>query len=900
MNRGIAGILALALAGSAGILPAASRAGSPRSDTPRVVLNAPGCAAPEGAAVRARGGEPGAAWRIVDWRGREVEGAGGAFDERGEAVLPPLPPGYYRMVSFAAKDAKERKENLRASVPPCEPSLATLAVVGASCRNPPCGVAGSPRRGAEGGAAFFAADLGSDWAPGAFDCPWNGGDTQRTLADLAALAGFRHARNRLKWARTQPRAGEAPDFGLFLRNAERLRERGIRLSGMFHDAPDWAGRTLPGAEGRLPRDLCALHRYCRAAAAAFGDCMDGWEFWNEPDIRFAPEPVWEYAAAFKAAALGFKAVRPDLPVLSGALCRPPGEAYEEALLASGIAPYFDLFNYHVYAPVALYGERFAALRALLARHGIAGRPIVVTESGTHLEGNGEATGPRPGLTAHSPEQELLVAEFYPKSQIALMKEGVARNYFFVFNAFNQWDGRKDWGVLRRDGSVKPVFAAMATMLRELDGKRYAGEIDLGPGVRASLFEESRDADGTGSAPNQTLVFWSESPIDTIAKSGMLATAEDGCARTIRLPVSFSSDALAALRLVDLCGMERPLAAEGGATLADGALALEATRYPAYFSGPLGLHGNIAAPGGAASPQPATAAAAHVPAAPAPLPPSPIVIRPLADANDFAVGERKTRAYMKRDTGRLDIELWNFGDAPATVVLTGAGAPVSGLPDGPVCIPPAAEGPLVFACRVEPDAAADLRLTLSLAAECDGFAPATAVLPLFFEKRFLDRCEAHPLDWREPTRWVRNDSANEYRCAFDDAQGAVRFETRWTDPSVDRWVYPVLPLDAGGLPADGDGIAYLRFEIRAEQDKVENDFKNQNVMLVFGGGRTGSDKSDVVLRFEPPSERWESRLVLLPGGRDLSAATALRIGANPLGTRCTLWLRNIELKSFPFP
>ena len=64
-----------------------------------IVFDAPGHAAPEGTAIIARGGKPGAQWRLVDWRGREVEDAAGAFDAEGNAALPPLPAGYYRMVS---------------------------------------------------------------------------------------------------------------------------------------------------------------------------------------------------------------------------------------------------------------------------------------------------------------------------------------------------------------------------------------------------------------------------------------------------------------------------------------------------------------------------------------------------------------------------------------------------------------------------------------------------------------------------------------------------------------------------------------------------------------------------------------------------------------------------------
>ena len=93
--------------------------------------------------------------------------------------------------------------------------------------------------------------------------------------------------------------------------------------------------------------------------------------------------------------------------------------------------------------------------------------------------------------AHSPEQELVHAEFYPKAQIALMMEGVERAYFFVFAAFNERNGRKDWGVLRRDGTVKPVFAAIATTVRELGDARLLGALDAPKGIRAFLFEHTR-------------------------------------------------------------------------------------------------------------------------------------------------------------------------------------------------------------------------------------------------------------------------------------------------------------------------------------------------------------------------------------------------------------------------
>ena len=71
---------------------------APTMASAAVVLDAPGHAAVEGAAVKARGGDPGAAWTLIDWRGRPT-GVVGVFGEDGTAELPPLPAGYYRMVA---------------------------------------------------------------------------------------------------------------------------------------------------------------------------------------------------------------------------------------------------------------------------------------------------------------------------------------------------------------------------------------------------------------------------------------------------------------------------------------------------------------------------------------------------------------------------------------------------------------------------------------------------------------------------------------------------------------------------------------------------------------------------------------------------------------------------------
>ena len=77
-----------------------------------------------------------------------------------------------------------------------------------------------------------------------------------------------------------------------------------------------------------------------------------------------------------------------------------------------------------------------------------------------------------------------------------------------------------------------------------------------------------------------------------------------------------------------------------------------------------------------------------------------------------------------------------------------------------------------------------------------------------------------------------------------------------------------------------------FEIRTSQDKVENDFSHCYCMVV----RKGADA--LWLDVTPPVGSWESRVVML---RDLPPdVIAVRIGANPRGSKLSFWLRNLEV------
>ena len=813
-----------------------------------VLFDAPGHAAVEGTAVTANGGEPGVAWALQDWRGRET-GVAGVFDADGNATLPPLPAGYYRMVG------KSQISNLKSQNFDCLATLAVLAPPHLVTRHSSLVTNESASAG-----SFLGVDCAIDELHREFDCPWNGGDAIRTVADLAALAGFAHVRGRHSWARMQRSPDLPPDCAPLVANAALFRDRGIDVSGLFYGTPGWANE---GRARTLPGDLGVLYRSCRDIAVAFGDTVYDWEFFNETDIGFLNEPVWDYASALKAAYLGFKAGNPKAPVLCAGLCTSPDGFYLKTLLENGAAPYFDVFNYHTYAAPTSYHAFVGKMREALERAGVGDKPIWITESGTNFEGPARNESVRKGFMAHSPEQELVVAEFAPKSVIAMQMEGIERDFFFILAAYSERNGGKDWGLLRRDGTVKPAYAALATMARELRGARLIGTLDTPAGIRAYLYEH---ADGL-----QTVVFWAESKIDTATNGNEVVKTVTAEAREWALPGFAGAAPAAPLRLVDLCGSPGELAP----TNADGSLTLSATRYPAYVTGLRWLKAaNGAILGGARgedSPRPLQAAT------------SPIIPRVILAPGDFGISNNKTLAVAKGDEPHLCVQFWNLSDAAVTGTVEAVGAVLEGLPTGIVAIAPF--GCAEFDCALKREGV-ELAPTLTLSGIFNGQPTSRLSMPLFFENLFMASCEAVPLDWRDPAKWTRNDSADTYAIAWDEAEQAIRFEVEWKTPGVGRWFYPVLQLPPGTL----DGAMRASFEVKAAQDKVENDFGEANLMLVRG--EKGGSPADW-LRYQPPIGTWERRYVELSSCPDLGEVDAIRLGANPQGMRLTFWVRDIS-------
>ena len=767
---------------------------------------------------RLRGGQAPERFRIVSLEGETV--ASGNWPASGALVLPNPGIGYY---SLYLEDGACVREGKR--------TFAVVADPAAFARNPK---------------SFFSVDSAQSWlAAPDYTGPLLSGDAYGTVIELCRLGGFGSVRERISWGQCEPRPGEYR-WGKYAVNAKLLAERGIGIASTFHDSPK---RTRTVSE-KLPDDLPALYRFAEAAAKEFRGKIGSWEFWNEPDGGFAPEAAWDFAAAQKAAFLGFKAGDAGVNVMQGGFCLHPLIPYYQTFFENDAAAYFDTLSFHTYRPVAAYPAMVRDIREMLEKNGAGGKAVWFTESGTDSEGNGEEASPVPGLRAHSPRQELMVAEFIPKSAITLQAAGVDRNFFFVLPPVNERGGAKVWGLLRRDYTVEPGFLVMAALNRVLGNAVCLGAVELAPSVRGALY---RQPDGS-----RTLAWWAVSELD--GESGFPRPPD-----TVVLPVRGRE-----FTLTDIWGRSKKLTAR------DGRLELPVSAMAAYVTGDF-------APG-AVCPVPSRP---EVPSDPFAGKDLTVVLK--ADlAEEFRLLPGKNAADLPGKSGRLRLHVFNLSGKAKSGTLRVSSGKLTGIP-GRIDLAPF--GRVSFDAVFEPfysDGAFESKL--ELCGEFGGRAITRLTVPLVCTARLAENGTELDIP-SDPSRW-RSNAGGRMTVEYDRPERAVKFEVRFR-PEDGRWIYPELPLE---LPreslADAAGIS---FEICAVTDRPGYALSYLMAVTEDGKGR----KNDVHLRYEPPTEKWGKRFVPLdgvPGER----VTALRIGFNPKGEAVSYWVRNVKIIRRPAP
>ncbi|HQC42106.1 MAG TPA: hypothetical protein PLV91_01380 [Verrucomicrobiota bacterium] len=761
-------------------------------------------------------------WELKDWHGKTLKKGNWPEGDTSTLELEALSTGYYQLFLSGERGAFEGSS-----------SFTVVADPATRTRNPD---------------TYFAIDTAQSWLARAK--PDNArfpGPGFEVVSEAVRRAGLEIIRERLSWTdvEPEPRQYRWGDYDL---NARLLHERGVQVLGMYHDAPDWAKSNTQ----HLPGDLLAGYRFASQLAQTFQGRMTAWEFWNEPDISFTSEGAWDFASAMKAAYLGFKAADPDIPVVLGGIALSPLPAYTGILMENDLGDYMDIFAVHTYHPLCDFPKIMENVRKFMKRHRIEGLPLWYTENGSRAEGNGRLDSYMPGLKAHDPDQELLVAEYLPKSMIYLQSMGVDRNFFFVLCPYNEDSGRKDWGLMRHDYSVKPSYAALATLTENLGDAVYEGTLDIGQGMHAFLYRQKDHS--------QTLAYWSLSELDT--QSGTPESSPHNLhEKTFSLDLSEGGEKV--YRGRDCAGLPFEQKADAGK------LTLNATRFPSYINGLSGLTPSQKAE--AQSPK-------NQPTARETNPALQVVYRTELGAA-FKVAASKDRVEIQGENAPFKLQIYNFSDQTQRGQVEISGGKTSQLPPEITLSPMSkTELELIFTPEF---GQGSFETTLRISGKWNGHPSSKLVIPVLQLDRALADTEGTPLaDSMNPEKWRANSSGT-LKIAYDETESALTFRTTYP-PNVDRWSYPAFPLDASRMNLEN--VRAISFEIKSSTPKI-----GQSYLIPVLKGQL------LYLPYEKPTTQWEQRVIFLNEDNfDPATIQEIQIGFNPTVDEVTYSLRNIKL------
>lgn len=305
-------------------------------------------------------------------------------------------------------------------------------------------------------------------------------DKQRT-ADALEEMGSQWVRLHVQWREAEPQRGQLNEWWMseYGKAIEIARNAGQRVVVMVSEAPTWASGS---ASSNVPADPQDFADFMGRFAERFEGQVDGYEIWNEPNIkRFwktGPNAA-EYTALLQASATSIRAADPNAKVVFAGLSTNDYSFLNQAYQA-GAKGYFDVLATHPYTYCGSTGpadtrytgsgkmtpDSFLAyreLRAVMVNRNDP-KPIWFTEFGwnTSTVSCSPGAGQWQGGVSESKQAQFLtealeLIEQDPYVQVA-MWYGLRNNYWA--NDANEPEAR--FGLLRTDYSRKPAFYAFAS------------------------------------------------------------------------------------------------------------------------------------------------------------------------------------------------------------------------------------------------------------------------------------------------------------------------------------------------------------------------------------------------------------------------------------------------------
>ena len=334
-------------------------------------------------------------------------------------------------------------------------------------------------------------------------------DKVYAIAAAARMAGVTWVRDRADWRTYEAVKGQY-DFTSTEAVYQAIHKAGLKNLVMLCSAPTWATDPLKPngmAGGFLPAQQDIYHT-TKAMATYYKGIVDAWELWNESDHGFALETAEQFAAWYKAAALGVYDADPNAVISFGGFCQPNESIdYVHLALLNGVLDYSSIFNYPAHTPQGTSipdFSRFAMVAGTvgtLHHYNTQNKPIWLTEAGMKI------------MTSTPSEKNLTdQAPYIVTSAVQSLSTGTDKHFWFVLAPYIENAG--DFGTFSPDLEPYPTLAAESAMTHALGEGQYLGELcDLPEGAYGYLFfTGSRAASVLWAGKSTTYTFSAEQAV----------------------------------------------------------------------------------------------------------------------------------------------------------------------------------------------------------------------------------------------------------------------------------------------------------------------------------------------------------------------------------------------------
>lgn len=300
----------------------------------------------------------------------------------------------------------------------------------------------------------------------------NDDDLDRSL-DAVVASGSTRLRVDLAWPLLEPEPGlsvwEPTD-----RLVDAARARGIEILAILDYTPAWAAADPELGLTSKPASATEYGHYAGTVAEHFVGRIRHYEIWNEPNgaVFFAPWADPElYAEMLRESYISIKAADADAVVIGGAIGAVGdnentmnGLGFLRRVYEAGGHGYFDALSVHPYSyPGTLVGTEtitdgalhmIADMRREMITHGDGDKQMWATEFGSPTDEGAGITEDR--------QAEIMTSFIHEWSQLSFA--GPMYVHEIRDRLAGSADPEDNFGVLRRDFSPKPAYAALTAAI----------------------------------------------------------------------------------------------------------------------------------------------------------------------------------------------------------------------------------------------------------------------------------------------------------------------------------------------------------------------------------------------------------------------------------------------------